>query len=65
MAPDLRITLRLTKSKTSLGVAWPEKPSSATVYQVVETKDAREGHVPVAPGITAFGRTYQMQKVSA
>lgn len=59
------MNLRLTKTKTSQGVAWPDKPSSATVYRVVETRDAREGHVPVAPGITAFGRTYQVQAVSA
>ena len=65
MAPESRISLRLTKTKTSQGVAWPEKPSSATVYRVIETKDAREGHVPVAPGITAFGRTYQVQRVPA
>lgn len=58
------MSLRLTKTSTSQGVTWPERPISGTVYRVVENRDAREGHVPVAGGVTAFGRTYQVRVVT-
>lgn len=64
MAPEKRMSLRVTKTNTSQGVTWPERPISETVYRVVESRDAREGHVPVAGGVTAFGRTYQVRVVT-
>jgi hypothetical protein len=59
------MAIRLIRSGTSQAVAWPRKRSPAIVYRIVESRDPREGHVPVAGAITTFGRTYQVQPLPA